>query len=193
MTCRFPRVLDITNGAGEPLNNPGPVDDICQDNAHQAGASNHHHISGSGANLMVRPSLDDTLHAIVQLTHEHGLPLTSVNVRAGDVQVHTGPADRLWWVRWLTDPVADASRCVVWEIGQETDAVALHVSARREHIDWVVINDVPGAVAHPVLGLHNVLATSHHLEVSADVAIALASAAAQPADPGCVPVGGEQS
>lgn len=35
------------------LVNPGPVDDIRQDNAHRVGAPNHHHSSGSGENLMV--------------------------------------------------------------------------------------------------------------------------------------------
>jgi hypothetical protein len=35
------------------LINPGPVDDICQDNAHRVGAPNHHHNSGSGENPMV--------------------------------------------------------------------------------------------------------------------------------------------
>lgn len=36
-----------------PLNNPGPVDDICQDNAHRVGAPNHHQHSGSGEAPMV--------------------------------------------------------------------------------------------------------------------------------------------
>ena len=38
-----------------PLNNPGPVDDIRQDNAHRAGAPNHHQNTGSGETSMVDP------------------------------------------------------------------------------------------------------------------------------------------
>lgn len=32
--------------------NPGPVDDICQDNAHRVGAPNHHHSSGSEISMV---------------------------------------------------------------------------------------------------------------------------------------------
>lgn len=120
-------------------------------------------------------SLDDTLHAVVQLTHEHGLPLHGVGVSAGRVQVHAEPADVQWWARWLTDASADACRHVVWE--HET-GVAFHLHATREGIEWTVAQRVPVTMAAPILATHDVALSAQHLEVPATAAIALADALA---------------
>jgi hypothetical protein len=166
------------------LSNPGPADEICQDNARRTGAFNHHH-NESGGVLMVGLSLDDTLHAVVLLTHEHGLPLHGVRVRAGRVQVFTEPVDMPWWVRWLTDPTASEEpcdpgfRCTVWtrrradESGRE---VAFHVRAQREGVEWSLAEDVPAEVAEPVLAAHGLTVSTQHYPIPGRAARALADA-----------------
>lgn len=146
-------------------------------NVRRAGAPN---TQESGETLMVRPSLDDTLHAIVQVTHEHGLPLAGASARPGMVQVFLDDAaDLLWWVRWLTVPTETSAewwRTVVWDLG---DGVAFHVSGVREGIEWAVVERVPSEVAVPVLAAHGVTVTTEHLPVSAFDAIRLAKAHAR--------------
>lgn len=132
--------------------------------------------------------LDDTLHAVVQVTHEHGLPLHGASAHAGRVQVFTDPVDLPWWVRWLTDPVVAQPRWVVW--AKEADGeVALHVSGHREGIEWSVVDHVPVEVAIPVLAAHGVTVSAEHLRVPAAAAVALADAFADHA----AASGGERS
>jgi hypothetical protein len=84
-------------------------------------------------------SLDDTLHAIVQLTHEFGLPLSGAQVTAGDVQVFCDQAaDVLPWADWLAQ--ATRLRMVAWV---KDDQVKVHVSGTREGIEWSVCESVP--------------------------------------------------
>lgn len=126
---------------------------------------------------MVRLGLDDTLHAIVQVTHEHGLPLTGVSAQTGGyVQVFTAPVDLPWWVRWLADPLVVKSRFAVWV--RDDGDVTLHVCGDREGIEWSVVDRVPAATAVPLLAAHGVTATSEHLPVAGAVAVALAEARA---------------
>lgn len=120
-------------------------------------------------------SLDDTLHAVVQVTHEHGLPLTGVGVHAGDVQVFTDAADLRWWARWLTDVSAEACRHVIWATGSDGMA-ALHVSATREGIRWTVVEKVPADVAVPILAAYDVVLSEQHVAVPVAAVIALAEA-----------------
>jgi hypothetical protein len=124
---------------------------------------------------MTTIGLDDTLHAVVRVTHDHGLPLDGATVYAARAQVHTTPADLRWWVRWLTDPAADEGRYVVWE---KDATAAFYVSAIREGVEWTVVEQVPTALAVDVLAGHDLTVSATHLAVPAAAAVALADALA---------------
>ncbi|GAB3462521.1 hypothetical protein [Actinophytocola sediminis] len=117
-------------------------------------------------------TLDDTLYAIVQLTHEQGLPLHGVDVRAGAVTVRTETADARWWVRWLTDSVSTGVRPVVWDV-EDGSAVQV-VYATRAGIEWCVVERVPTEVAGRVLAAHGMTLSTKHQFLPAAVAVALA-------------------
>ncbi|MPZ84858.1 MAG: hypothetical protein GEV28_32530 [Actinophytocola sp.] len=157
------------------LINPGPVETSRQADSHRVGAPNHHHNDGSGEKPMVRLGLDDTLHAIVRVTHEHGLPLHGASVLAGTVQVFTDAVALPWWVRWLTEPAAEQSRVRVWEKDAE---VAFHVTAHREGIEWAVVERGLPEVVGPVLDTYGVTVTGEHVVVPSAAAVALADALA---------------
>lgn len=120
---------------------------------------------------MVRPGLDDTLHAVVHLTHEHGLPLHGVNVHGGYVQVFTDAVHVPWWVRWLTD--VDGSRFTVWT---HRGDVAFNAKAHRDGIEWTLADSIPAATAGPILAAHGEGVSTEHHPIPANVAIALADA-----------------
>lgn len=120
------------------------------------------------------PGLDDTLHAVVQVTHEHGLPLTGATVRPGRVHVYADVADLRWWARWLA--AASECRCTVWT--KDADVV-LYICATREGIEWVVTERVPTVLAGPILaeyGIYGVPLDTRHRGVPAAAATALADA-----------------
>ena len=123
--------------------------------------------------MMERLGLDDTLHAVVQVTHEHGLPLRGADVHPGRVHVFTDVADLPCWVRWLTDPATADARCVVWEKGAE---VAFVAQGRREGIEWCVTDSVPSALATTVLAGHGLTVSEQHYPIAASPAVALVSA-----------------
>ncbi len=124
--------------------------------------------------MATTPTLDDTLLAVVRVTHEHGLPLTGADVHAGRVQVYVDGADLPWWVRWLTDPIA-RSRVTVW-MAVGDDRVALHASGWREDIEWALAEHIPAATAGPALAEHGVTVSDVHLPLPTSVVLALVDA-----------------
>ncbi|MPZ85233.1 MAG: hypothetical protein GEV28_34535 [Actinophytocola sp.] len=144
---------------------------------------------------MVRLGLDDTLHAIVQVTHEHGLPLHGASVNPGFVHAFTDAVDLPWWVRWLTDPAAEESRGVVWQKdAEDTGAeVVFHVSGQREGIEWTVTDHVPVVVAGSVLDAYGVTVTGEHRAVPVAAAVAVADAHAKHATGQASTAGGDRS
>lgn len=115
-------------------------------------------------------TLDDTLHAVVQLTHEHGLPLNGVSANRGDVLVFCDLADLRWWVQWLT-PVA-GHRLVAW---RKDGDIAVALSGVRDGITWAVHQNIPTTVADPILTQHGVTITENHERIAPAVVIALTS------------------
>ncbi|MGH3628812.1 MAG: hypothetical protein ACRDRL_15430 [Sciscionella sp.] len=90
-------------------------------------------------------TLDDTLLAVVQLSHEHGLPLRGASVHAGSVLVFCDLADVLCWTQWLAR--SGDLQIVVW---RKDDDIAVHVSSTREGIEWALAPSVPAPVDSPV-------------------------------------------
>jgi len=121
----------------------------------------------------VQLGLDDTLHAVVQVTHEYGLPLRGADVHPGRVQVFTDADQDRCWVRWLADPATRNARFVVWAKGS---AVAFLASGQRAGIDWTVIPTIFTPRATAVLAAHGVTVTEEHVAVPAAVAVALTEA-----------------
>ena len=117
-------------------------------------------------------SLDDTLHAVVRLTHEHGAPLRDVTVWPGQVLVSCEPVDLRWWVAWLT--AVTGHKLVAWRKDDET--VVVHLLAVREGITWSVCQSLPAAAADPVLADQGVTVTENHDPIASAVVIALTRA-----------------
>lgn len=114
--------------------------------------------------------LDDTLHAVVQVTHEHGLPLTGADVHPGRVMVFTEVVDLPCWVRWLTDPAAADAQYTVWV---KESVVAFVATGVREGIEWCLTDRVPNVLATSVLDEHGITVTEQHQPITAEVAVAL--------------------